>query len=101
MSHEPAPPPHPEELIVSRRWTTNRRYYSAHVLKDLLGDWQLVRVWGGRGTRLGCYSITPTATQAEAVALLEREEARRRRRGYVPTLWGHQTAQTAAGDQTD
>lgn len=70
---------------LSRRWSTARRYYSAHVLQDLLGDWQLVRAWGGQGTQLGRYSITPTATQADAIALLEHEDKRRRKRGYHPS----------------
>ena len=31
-----------------RRWLTETRYYYSHLGRDLLGDWVLTRMWGGR-----------------------------------------------------
>lgn len=68
----------------TRRWTTTQRYYTAHVLTDLFGQWQLVRAWGGRGTQLGRYQITPAESWGHAMELLEAETRRRSKRGYRP-----------------
>jgi hypothetical protein len=33
---------------IHRHWETGTRYYSAHLVKDLFGEWIVDRYWGGR-----------------------------------------------------
>jgi predicted DNA-binding WGR domain protein len=67
----------------TRRWQTATRYYSAWVQCDLLGQWQLVRAWGGRGSRLGNAIVVPANDQAQALQMMADQAKRRMRRHYV------------------
>jgi len=65
---------HPEKL----------RYYQADLVKDLFGDWTLVRAWGGVGTARGCRRITWVASEDEGLRKLAELDRRRQKRGYRP-----------------
>jgi hypothetical protein len=36
---------------IHRYWETDSRYYSAHLVKDLFGEWILDKHWGGKYNR--------------------------------------------------
>lgn len=44
-----------------RRWVNREagRYYEAELLRDLFGDWTVLTVWGGLGTRRGSHRYEP------------------------------------------
>lgn len=67
-----------------QRWETPVRYYTLVVQRNLFGQWELVRAWGGRGTRLGAVRVDPAASFDEASSLMDAESMRRERRGYRP-----------------
>lgn len=66
------------------RWETATRYYLALVQQDLFGEWELVRMWGGKGSRHGGGLCEPAADQGQALQLLDDTARRRERRGYRP-----------------
>ena len=61
----------------------SERYYEADVLRDLLGDWTVVRVWGGLGTHRGGQRIGVRGSQADAERALAQVAKRRQQRGYI------------------
>lgn len=67
---------------MSQRWLTDTRYYYAQLGQDLLGDWVLTRMWGGRCSRRGgaLRSVYPSEEAARR-ALLQ-ISARRKSHGY-------------------
>jgi hypothetical protein len=65
------------------RWESSTRYYVGRVQENLFGQWELLRIWGGRGNRLGGMLIQPAESHAHALALLAAEGNRRGRRGYA------------------
>jgi hypothetical protein len=65
-----------------RRWLTETRYYYSHLGQDLLGDWVLTRMWGGRGSRRGRMMRTMVSSLAEGMAMLARVEKARAGHGY-------------------
>lgn len=67
----------------SCRWETATRYYVGRVQENLFGQWELMRVWGGRGNRLGGMLVVPASSQAHALQLLSAEDKRRGQRGYA------------------
>ena len=67
-----------------RRWVTDSRYYRAIVQQDLFGCWELLKAWGGLGSRLGRHQVCPATSREQAFELLEAEERRRVSRGYRP-----------------
>jgi predicted DNA-binding WGR domain protein len=66
------------------RWESPTRYYLAHVQQNLFGCWELVRMWGGKGSRRGGGLCEPAADQAHALQLLDDTGRRREQRGYRP-----------------
>ncbi len=38
-------------MILRKRWETSSRWYEAELVHDLLGDWVVVRRWGGKGSK--------------------------------------------------
>lgn len=62
----------------------SERYYEAHVLRDLFGDWTVFRVWGGLGTRRGGQRVDVLPSESDAEAQLRRIARRRVARGYRP-----------------
>lgn len=75
-------PIHPATMK-PRRWTTDRRYYSLRIQRNLFGEWELLKVWGSRYNNLGGHQVIPAQTFAEATTLLEAETFKRKRRGYA------------------
>ena len=73
------------QAALHQRWETPIRYYTLVVQRNLFGQWELVRAWGGRGTRLGAVRVDPAASFDEASSLMDAESLRRQRRGYRPT----------------
>lgn len=71
--------------VITRTWRTATRYYSAVVQCNLFGQWELLRMWGGRGTRLGNSQVEPALSFDAALAMLERESRRRKARHYALT----------------
>jgi predicted DNA-binding WGR domain protein len=74
---------HTSEIIQLRRWTTPTRYYRVLVQQNLFGNWELVRAWGGVGTKFGRLTVQPAVDYDQAVLMLEGESRRRGQRGYV------------------
>ena len=57
------------------------RFYRLLLAPTLFGGWSLVREWGRIG-QPGTVRSDPFATEAEAVAALERKAREKRKRGY-------------------
>lgn len=66
-----------------QRWESQHRYYQAVIQRNLFGDWELLRIWGRKGSALGRQVMTQCDSQADADALLERIAKVRARHGYV------------------
>jgi hypothetical protein len=68
------------------RWeckdSKRRRYYVVHLRQDLWGGWELHKMWGGLGTRLGGGRIVPLTAAHEAASLLTQCHRRRLSHGY-------------------
>lgn len=60
------------------------RYYEARMVRDLFGDWQVMRVWGGIGSGHGAVRFAPLAEPGAFAAVLERIDKRRAQRGLHP-----------------
>jgi len=69
---------------VTMRWASATRYYKASAQQDLFGDWELLCIWGGLGSRRGGYRTYPMRGQEQALQALQREARKRARRGYLP-----------------
>lgn len=65
-----------------QRWETATRYYLTLVQQDLFGTWELVRMWGGKGSGRGGFLHEPARDHAHALQLLEDAARRRKQRGY-------------------
>jgi len=70
-----------------RAWVNHgkARYYQAHLVQDLFGDWTLRKVWGGRGSRLGGMSLSGVASYEAGLEELDKLSKRRSQRGYEPS----------------
>jgi predicted DNA-binding WGR domain protein len=68
------------------RWINEekRRYYQAHLVRDLLGDWLLVAAWGSVDSQRGNMRSTLVESHADGLAHLQALDRRRRQRGYRP-----------------
>ena len=66
------------------RWlhVAKARYYQAHLVKDLFGEWTLITVWGGLGSRLGRMHSTGVASYADGQAQIQKIAKRRQQHGY-------------------
>jgi hypothetical protein len=66
------------------RWVheSNGRYYQAHLIEDLFGDWTLITVWGALGSKRGGMRSTAVPSRAHGLAIVEQIAKRRSRRGY-------------------
>jgi hypothetical protein len=78
--------PTSDELPLKSRWTSPSRYNLAVVQRNLFGQWELLRAWGGRGGRLRSFLVQPAVDRNDALDLLAREAKRRERRGYRPSV---------------
>jgi hypothetical protein len=69
-------------VSTTQRWTTKERYYVLHVQTNLFGEWELLKAWGGRGSRLGQHRAVLADDRTDALRLLAEEACRREKRGY-------------------
>ena len=67
----------------SSLWLTDTRYYFLQVQRDLFGEWELLKVWGGRRSRRVRHQVVCVAHEDQALGLFQRECQRRARRGYL------------------
>jgi hypothetical protein len=51
--------------------------------QDLLGDWTLLKVWGGLGSNRGRMHSTGVASYEAGIELVDEIARRRARRGYA------------------
>jgi len=68
------------------RVETATRYYLCCVQQDLLGDWEVLRAWGGQGTRRGSSLRQPARDQVDAQRLLDDVLRLHAAHGYMPTV---------------
>ena len=59
------------------------RYYQVHLDQDLLGDWTLLKVWGGLGSRRGRMHNTGVASYDDGIEQVREIARRRTQRGYL------------------
>jgi predicted DNA-binding WGR domain protein len=70
---------------VRMEWRSPRRYYRVFIQRNLFGQWELLRVWGGVGSRRGGHVVQPVATREDALLLLQQVQRKRAQHGYVLT----------------
>ena len=70
--------------LKDERWENplNGRYYEARIMCNLFGEWELQRVWGRMGSRLGRIQYEQHASFDACALALEKVRARRLARGY-------------------
>lgn len=77
------------------------RYYQAGLVLDLFGDWTLVSVWGGLGTRRGNYRLTGGLSCADGLRRIRELDSYRQKRGYIRvSTFGNWTAQIGQMQRT-
>jgi hypothetical protein len=59
------------------------RYYQIHLDQDLFGDWTLLKVWGGLGSRRGGMHHAGLASYDHGIEQLREIAKRRSQRGYL------------------
>ena len=66
------------------RWVNEAkgRYYETHLVQDLFGEWTLITVWGGLGSRRGGMRSTVVRSYEDGLAKEGEIAKRRRQRGY-------------------
>lgn len=66
------------------RWVRRSaaRYYEATLQVNLFGEWEVLNVWGGIGSRQGGHRCLPVAQREAGLELLEAVGRRREKRGY-------------------
>lgn len=77
------PPQGIQQPAMFTRWESSTRYYLVIVQRNLFGDLEVIRTWGGKRNRLGGQHTMPVASIAEASSMLADEARRRERRGYA------------------
>jgi hypothetical protein len=67
-----------------QRWinVAKARYYQVELIKDLLGDWTLVQVWGGLDSKRGRMRVVWVPSQTAGLARLAAIGKQRGKRGY-------------------
>ena len=59
------------------------RYYLVVLDRDLLGDWTLIKIWGGIGSNRRRMHSTGVASYEAGVELVDEIARRRTQRGYA------------------
>ncbi|RCL00610.1 MAG: hypothetical protein JSC188_000860 [Candidatus Tokpelaia sp. JSC188] len=70
---------------------TKTRHYTIILQKDLFNQWILVRIWGGKASRLGQETTTLCANYADGLILFKKTRTQRLRRKYIEV--NHKTAE--------
>jgi hypothetical protein len=71
------------------------RYYQVHLGQDLFGDWTLLKVWGGCGSKRGRLHSSGVASYADGLAQFRAIAKRRVAHGYLAQ---DRTASSPAGE---
>lgn len=61
----------------------NRRYYQADLVKDLLGDWTVVKVWGSLDSHRGNMKMCLVSGEEEGLSEIQGMMKERQQRGYA------------------
>ena len=69
-------------MIRHYRNDNKRRYYTAHLAQDLLGDWVLIKAWGSLDNGLGRIDQQLVTSYEDGQTQLDAIEERRRKRQY-------------------
>ena len=72
-------------MAARARWETEQRWSEVELVRDLLGDWVLVRRWGGKASRRYGELLHVVAGEAEGKQFIERIHLVRLRR--KPAYW--------------
>lgn len=64
------------------------RYYQVFLDQDLLGDWTLIKIWGGIGSNRGQMHSTGVASYEAGVEQVGEIARRRAQRGYASVTAG-------------
>jgi predicted DNA-binding WGR domain protein len=70
--------------VIKIRWENEARgrYYLVYLHRDLLGDWQLTRVWGRKGSALGQTRHDMVDSEQAGREMIKKIAIRRKQRGY-------------------
>ena len=68
------------------RFEKGTRFYQLSLLKDLLGDWVVVRVNGQINSAMGQIHTSPFESQLQAEEFYQQEYQRRLKRGYAVVI---------------
>ena len=69
-----------DHALLFARWETLERWYEVEILYDLLGDWVVMRRWGGKGSeRYGKITVL-ISNEAEGHQIIEKIDKVRRSR---------------------
>jgi hypothetical protein len=73
-----------------RAWVNpeKARYYQVYLDQDLLGDWTLIKVWGGIGSNRGRLHSTGVASYEAGIEQVDEIARRRSQRGYRSCIQG-------------
>lgn len=63
-------------------WKTEDRYYSLNLSKNLFGEWQIIRKWGGLKTRIHGSKVMYPQNLVDANIQLDKIHKKRKLRGY-------------------
>lgn len=58
------------------------RYFQVHLDRNLLGDWTLLKVWGGTGSHRGRMHSTGVASYEDGIEQVREIAKRRLQHGY-------------------
>ncbi len=72
-------------MVARARWETAQRWYEVELVRDLLGDWILMRRWGSKASRRYGELCNLVAGEAEGRQFIERIHLVRLRR--KPAYW--------------
>ena len=72
-------------MVACARWETAQRWYEVELVRDLLGDWLVIRRWGSKASRLYGELSHVVEGEAEGRQFIERIHLVRLRR--KPAYW--------------
>lgn len=75
----------PAGIVLRVRWENVHRWYEAEVVHDLLGDWVVVRRWGGKDSKRHGEMTCLVDDEADGLRLVEQIHVARSKRR--PAYW--------------
>lgn len=70
--------------VLESRWETVSRWYEVDLMRDLLGDWVVIRRWGGKGSNRHGQKTELVVDEIQGIKAVEVIGQMRVKRGYVP-----------------